>query len=289
MARRKGQPSLANLVEVTRTTALFPSAVFVQWNIVSDEVGTHLVTVARAGAAEGPWETLADVMPDAYHYLDNHFNLPPSQSLAPHEGLNLFSLSREVYYRISVTPPSGLANTFTSVPVPIEPGLDRRTRLLKRKLLRDLTVGFRNLNGVPLIALKRRRWGTRCLDCWDPVTHEGTEEHCRKCYGTTFEGGYWAPMLIRGRRTPIAVDSQVTAHGDSDVAYVTFTVLDYPHLEYKDLLIDLRRNERFIIQRVARTELKTVTVHQTIAASQIARDAVEYEVLVDPSTTPPLY
>lgn len=277
-------------VEITRTTALFPSAVYIQWDIEPDESGVHVVAVDRAGSPEGPWENIASSLPNTYQFVDRLFNLPPAVTSAEaHEGLNLFSISREVYYRVTVTPPSGSANNFSSAPTPIEPGLDRRTRLFKRKILRDESTAFRNLNGIPIIVLKRKNWGTRCKECWDPVTKDGTKEHCSNCYGTTFEGGYWQPVLIRGRRSPGAVDTQMTAHGDSEVKYVTFIVLDYPHLEYKDILVDLHRNQRYIIQRVTRTELKTVPVHQTIAASELARDAVEYEVPVDPRTTPPLY
>ena len=277
-------------VVITRTTALFPSAVFIQWDIAPDESGVHVVDVYRAGAPGGPWQLIASALPNAYHYLDDNFNLiPPPAPIDRREGLNLLSLSREVYYRVTVTPPSGIANAFSSDPAPIEPGLDKRTRLFKRKILRDEATAFRRLNGIAIIVLKRRHWGTRCPECWDPVTKEGTQEHCLRCFGTTYERGYWAPISIRGRRSPGAVDSSTTAHGDSDVKYVNFTVLDYPHIEYNDILVDLRRNDRFIVQRVAATELKTVCVHQTIAASEISHSAVEYTIKIDPTTTPALY
>lgn len=275
---------------ITRTTALFPSAVFLQWDILPDESGAHLVDVYRAGAPNGPWENLASALPSTYHFLDKHFNLPaPEKRTDVREGLNLFSLSREVYYMVTVTPPSGSANAFSSAATPIEPGLDKRTRLFKRKILRDEATAFRRLNGISIVALKRKRWGIRCRVCWDPVTKEGTMEHCSTCFGTTYEGGYWAPVLIRGRRTPGAVDTALDAHGNREVKYVNFTVLDFPHLEYQDVLVDVRRNERYIVQRVTPTELKTVTVHQSIACSEVAHDAVEYEVPVDPTALPPLY
>lgn len=277
-------------VEITRTTALYPSAVFIQWDFVPEESGTYLVDVFRSGGPQGPWQILASSLADAFHFVDDKFNLPPPELPTDvHEGLNFFSLARTVYYMVTVTPPSGSANAFSSAPTVIEPGLDMRTRLFKRKILRDESVAFRNLNGVPIAALKRRHWGTRCRDCYDEGLREGTMEHCRTCYGTTFEGGYWTPIIIRGRRSPAPVQQQMSAHGDSDLRSVVFVVLDYPQLEKKDILIDLRRNERYIIEMVSPTELKGVTVHQTIHASHVTRSAVEYNVPVDPNTTPPLY
>ncbi len=275
---------------ITRTTALFPTAVFVQWDIQSDESGAFFVAIARAQSPDGPWEAIADGLRNAYNFLDDQFNLPPAAPTSNgREPTDLFSLARNIYYQIIVTPPSGAANAFSSPPTPVEPGLDRRTRLLKRKILHDQAVGYRNLNGIPLIVLKRRRWGDRCSKCYDPVNKESTLEHCLECFGTSFVGGYWAPTLIRGRREAAAVETQITAHGDSDVKLDDFNVLDYPLVEFKDIVVDLVRNDRYQVQRVHRTELKSVTVHQKITASLLGRNSVEYKILVDPNATPPLY
>ncbi len=275
---------------ITRTTALFPTAVFVQWNVDSDETGNFFVEIARSQSPDGPWESIASGLRDAYNFVDNQFNLPPPSKRRPgREPVNLFSLARNIYYQITVTPPSGAANAFKSDPTPVEPGLDRRTRLLKRKILHDQAVGYKNLNGVPLIVLKRKRWGERCPDCYDPVNKEATLEHCPACFGTSFLGGYWAPTLIRGRREAAAVETQMTAHGDNDIKFDDFNVLDYPLVEYKDIIVDLVRNDRYQVQRVHRTELKSVTVHQKISTSLLGRNSVEYKLLVDPTNIPPLY
>lgn len=278
-------------VSITRTTALYPSQVFVQWDVVSDENGTFLVDVFRSGGPNGPWESIAVGLRDAYNVIDDRFGLPPGppSNANGREPLNLFSLSREIFYMVTVTPPSGSTNAFSSPATPVEPGLDRRTRLLKRKLLRDLSVGFKHLNGVPFALLKRRRWGPRCPECWDPVLHEATREHCPECFGTGFQDGYWRQVRVRGRREAASTQTQLTAHGESDVKYADFIVLDFPRLEYKDLVIDLRSNDRYEIQRTSSTELKGITVHQKLATSLLGRNSVEYEVPVDVIENPGLY
>ena len=277
-------------VEITRTTALYPTAVFIQWDITRDEDGEHTVDIYRSGSPAGPWQVVASALVDAYHVLDDKFNLPPPPNQNDrHIGVNQLSLSRDIYYYVAVTPPSGAANRFQSAPMAVEPGLDRRTRLFKRKILRDESTAFRRLNGVPIAALKRRHWGKICRECYDEVNREATREHCPFCFGTSFETGYWAPVYIRGRKSPAPVQTQISAHGESEIKVVTFTLLDYPHLEKKDLLVDLRRNDRYEIQMVVPTELKGVTVHQAVTASLISRSSVEYKVLVDPANVPPLY
>lgn len=277
-------------VSLTRTTALFPSRVFLQWDVQSDESGVFFVDVFRAGGPDGPWEPIAVALRDGYNFIDQVFNQPyirpPSN---PRDSVNLFSLSRDIYYMVTVVPPSGMANAFSSAPTPVEPGLDKRTRLLKRKLLRDLAVGFRRLNGVPLAVLKRRRWGVRCPTCWDPTLNESVHEHCPTCFGTSFKDGYWAPTQIRGRREVAPVQTNLTAHGESDLQLPDFIVLDYPHLAFKDVVIDLRTNERYEVQRVTPTQLKGVIVHQKFAASLLSHSSAEYLVSVDPTTTPSIY
>src|SRR6266542_4309468 len=115
------RPSLAS-VAITRTTALYPTAVFVQWDIFPEESGDHLVDLFRSGGPNGPWEPVALSLANAYQYLDSHFNLPPPpRSTDIREGLHFFSLARDVYYRVTVTPPSGPANQFSSMPTPVEP------------------------------------------------------------------------------------------------------------------------------------------------------------------------
>lgn len=280
-----------SLVTITRTTALYPSSVFVQWDVSSDESGTFLVDLFRAGGPDGPWEPVATGLRDAYNALDVEFGAPPAlpSNRNGREPLNLFSLSRELFYQVTVTPPSGPTAAFSSAPTPVEPGLDTRTRLLKRKLIRDMAVAFKRLNGVPLVVLKRKRWGERCPVCWDPVLREASMEHCPTCFGTGFRDGYWSPTRTRGRREAAAVQTQLTAHGESDVKYADFLILDFPRLEYKDLVIELRSDSRYEVQRVTPTELKGIAVHQKLTTSLLGRNSVEYDVPVSLIDQPGFY
>lgn len=263
---------------ITRTTALYPNGVFIQWDIHCDEEGSLLVDVERAGSPGGPWETLATGLRDSFNFLDDL-----------RSGVNQLSLARAIYYRVTVVPPSGIDSAFSSAAEPVEPRLDTRTRLLKRKIQRDQTVGYKRLNGIQLIVLKRRRWGARCPACYDAITKQALIEHCPTCFGTSYTGGFWAPVLIRGRRETGAVQSNMTSHGDSDVKLVDFNILDYPLVEYKDVIVDLGRNDRYEVQRAHETELKSVPVHQKVTASLLGRNSVEYQIFVDPVTLPPLY
>lgn len=270
-------------IRVTRTTPLYPSGVFLQWDIESDEAGPILVDVARSGAPTGPWETIKASLRNAYNALDD-LQTPASRRRI---GPNQLSLSRAIYYRVTATAPSGAM--IESEPTPVEPHLDARTRLLKRKILRDQAIGYRRLNGIVLVVLKRRRWGDRCPVCYDALTKQATHEHCPTCLGTSFVGGYWSPIAIRGRREAATVQVNMASQGDAEQRVTDFNILDYPLVEAKDVIIDLARNDRYEIQRVHATELRGVPVHQKITAGLLSRSSVEYQVLVEPRSMPSLY
>jgi len=271
-------------VKITRTTAIYPTGIFVQWDIDSSESGVHLVDVARSGGPNGPWITVASALPNTYQYYDTNLNLPDVS-----EGLNFFSMNHELYYQITVIPPSGIENKFTSPPTAVEAGLDKRMRLIKRKILRDSAIALKAINGIEIVALKRKNWGMRCSKCWDPVTKEGTIEHCDRCYGTTFEGGYWNPVLIRGLKDPAPTSSDMAPEGLSEKRMTQITILDFPQMEPDDLLVDLRNDDRYFVQVVTPREIRSVLVNQSIVASLIARDAVEYTIPIDLTSTPGLY
>lgn len=278
-------------VIITRTTPLYPSAIFIQWDIQEPtESGVYIVDIERAGSPNGPYEMLASAQKNTFHFLDDLTqNKPSPDPGVDEEGANLFSLQRDIYYKITVTPPSGKVNAFQSAPTPIELNLDKRTRLLKRKILHDESIAFKHLNGIRLMVLKRKHWGDRCTECYDALTREVLKEHCTVCFGTSFEDGFWAPVEILGRIAPAPTQTQIAPHGKVEVKTTRITILDYPHIQEGDIIVDLRSNDRYYVQLVTTTELKKVVVHQVANISLLPRSSVEYEVPIDPDTAPSLY
>lgn len=274
-------------VEIKRTTYLFPNSVFIQWDITDvTEDGINLVYVERAGSPNGPWRSLTGALQNAYHYNDE---LTKPDTAAPDENPNTFSMQRNVYYRVIVVPPSGPNNKIESTAVSIEPGLDTRTRLLKRKMLRDEAICLKKLNGIELLVSKKKHWGERCTVCYDPVTQDLTLEHCTTCFGTGFTDGYWTPVKIYGRIAPSPVQTQMSPHGKTEVLVTRLTLLDFPSLEEGDIVTDVRRNQRYIVRMVALTELKKVTVHQVVTMSLLSHMAIEYKIPVDQTNIPQLH
>jgi hypothetical protein len=276
---------MALSIKITRTLPLHPLGCFVQWDLVNPtEVGSYLFDVYRGGSPDGPWTLLAGGAVDTYNYIDRI----PSNAQAVSNDQNDLSLSRGFFYRVVVTPPSGAANQVEVVSV-IEPSLDGRQRLLKRKFVRDLAVGLKRLNGVPVALVKRMHWGARCSKCYDKYTKDVVRANCTTCMGTGFAPGYHKPVGTLARRSPTAVETAMSPEGKQDLNVLTLWMLDAPRAEEDDVLVFLPDNRRFLVKKVLPTELKTVSVHQKLIISELAKSSVEFRLVVDPTRIPSLF
>jgi hypothetical protein len=277
-------------VQITRTTPVYRSpektGIFVQWTVSSPPAaGIDKFKLERSGSPEGPFELVIDNIGD-FHFFDDLRAAPVPADEDTRENLNFLSLSRAVYYRLTVTDADGNEDTQTRVVGP--DNLSRKIMLLRRKAQRDLGVSFK-FNSIDLAILKRRHWGLRCRDCFDVLTKKVTKSKCNTCYGTGFEDGYFTPVRVRGRIGVQNVVTNITPQGKSDVNQKRLTLLDYPELEVDDIVVDVRQNKRYIVKHRHATELQTVAVHQQLTVSELARDSVEHRIPVNLDHSPQIY
>jgi hypothetical protein len=274
-------------IRFTKVTPLYPTRVFLQWDLLDPtESGSYTFTIERSGSIAGPWELLKAGAQNNYNYIDD-LKLQP---LLPSDGkANLFSLQRQIYYRVTVIPPSGCTNGARTEPHGIEGEIHSVAAGLRRRLQYDESIVFKRVNGVRLALLKRRHWGERCPDCYDPVTRSITKEHCVTCWGTGFIDGYWNPVVVFGRiNTPFNTNAQTSERDKVEAVPQLITLPDVPALQDNDLIVEIDNNERHIVRKQSSTELRRKTVHQQVTTSIIERGAIEYQIPVDVRLVPPL-
>jgi hypothetical protein len=286
-----------------------PANVQLQWDLEqASESGSFLFDVDRSGSPDGPWTTLtSSPLVDTYTYTD---------TLADEEA-NTLSLVRDIYYRIRAEPPSGPSNQVYSAIVnldglseyeilPEEPGnperpvpidqyepdpqtfvhrrphtTDARYRLVKRALARNMYLMLKKLNGIKFKLLKRRHFGTRCTVCYDPMSRMVFDSHCATCYGTSWVGGYYTPIEIYGqivRGSGGHIQTQLSPQAKDDLNFPQIRTLDFPRIDPGDVLVAMDRNRRFLVKQRYNSSIKTISVHQTLAVSELPRTAVEYDV-----------
>lgn len=274
-------------VAFTRAVLVSAEAAFLQWDIRDAfESGTYQTDLYRSMSPAGPW-ALVDSSPGMYSAVDK-FSVESTGTVSAIREPNVLSLARNAYYKIVVTPPSGINNQVYDV-TPLEPGLEGRQKNARRKILRDARVLLAKGNGTPVAVCKKARWGTKCAECVDLYSGEIMRGECLRCYGTGFTPGYMTPVLTYARRSPTAVQSQMTESGKVDVNVVAITLLDIPKVQDDDMIVFLRDNARFIVKTSGQTELQAVGVHQDITASELAYSSIEYSFPVDPYTVPALF
>ena len=291
---------------ITKVTPWFPLSVHIQWDLEDvTESGVFLFDIERSGSTIGPWTKIATALPDTYLYVDN----------LNQEEVNTLSLARDIYYRIYVVPPSGSAHaiysaianldgqaeTETTGPIPVMgfkvedpaqfeiPPLTgesvrpvgsqpTRLRLLRRKIMRDEYVRLRRLTGNEFYLLKRRHFGVRCTLCYDTTTREVTRSRCPVCFGTSWVGGYFTPVSVLGAEQASQIQSDISQQTKDDIRIQRFQFLDFPKIDEGDVLVEKAHNRRFQVKQRYYTTLKTVAVHQTVTASELERQAIEYSV-----------
>lgn len=297
-------------VLISKIVPWYPTKVRMQWDLEEvGESGVFNFIVERSGSPGGPWTAISISLPDTYTYDD---------MLNDAEAANTLSLQRDIYYRIKAIPPSGLLNVVYSPVVNLEglvehtmleeePGnparpipaaqfeanpqvhiykypntrTDVRKRLYKRALMRNMYLMLKRLNGIEFVLLKRRHFGTRCTNCYDPITRTVLITGCPLCYGTSWLGGYFTPLDILGRivrGSKSEIQTVLSPQTKDDVDFPHIQTLDFPRIDEGDLLVAKGFNRRFLVKQRYNPTLKAVITHQTLSCSELARMAPEYTI-----------
>lgn len=259
-------------IEITRTVALWPRKILVQWILRNPTSGNgYVFTLYRSSSLSGPWYEVGSVI-DNYLFVDNTFEAPNNQTQD-----DLFSLRRTVYYRVLVTHP---VDGTTEAIRKVEAATDRRRAGIIRKLRRDAAVALRKGSGTEVAILKRRWWGEPCT-CRSKVGI-ATRAHHAPCNGTGIITGYWDPVYGFATRSSDSVNVATNEKGNEESKFIQVKMLDIPEVSRYDILVFLRDNKRFIVENVLPTEIHAITVHQELQVSELARSSREYNLIVDP-------
>lgn len=271
-------------VKITLTTAVFPKGQFVQWTVLDpSEAGAYTFTLERAGAPAGPWDVVWGPAAEQYAVLDAFDQRPETLDYSRPNQLTLYD---RVYYRVTCTTPSGavLRDVVETGPSTLNP----RMAGYRRKLIRDFRLSLK-FNGTPTVLLKRRTWGVRCDRCVDKRTKQIVRSECRDCWGTGFEGGYWAPILTYARRSVTAPTVVNSPEQKSESNDAQIWLPDFPQMERDDVIVSLHDQRRYRVDRQVQTEVQLAGVHQVLTCQELARDHVIYRYAVSPNTLQPLY
>lgn len=275
---------MAHAVRITHVTPVYPRGFLVQWTVdAPSQDATFTFDLARSGSTEGPWEPVASGLAGQYAFLDA-LDQPTGTLYRDVRRPQQFSFSTTFYYRLQSRASTGET---AEVVEDTDPQLDPKMAQAWRRGTRDLQVRLR-LNSLPVVVLKRRRWGVRCARCTDKVLREPTRAACTTCYGTKFHGGYWAPVLTRMQRLSSDDGSQVTPEAREDRSVANFLSSYAPVLDPQDLIVSVRDNRRYEVDEKHEALIQASPIRQIARVVELARDHVAYRIPIDATSLNPI-
>jgi hypothetical protein len=152
------------------------------------------------------------------------------------------------------------------------------TEKIVKEILRRKRIAFKFIKR-DLVLLKRKTWGTRCSSCWDDTLMRSTNHECTTCKGTGWIGGYFTPMHFDGMLTPAPNFKQVQMFGDWKTSDCLMTVLDYPIIEDKDIIVDDKGN-RWIVISVRPIEKLGYLIEQQVQLGLIVYGDPIYDISI---------
>lgn len=166
-----------------------------------------------------------------------------------------FGKTNWTHYRVQLTTSKGV---YLSHPTLAMGTLNVRDWNIAREVIRNRTLMFTIGEGIPGYLLKRRVSGQPCTNCLDYQTHESLQgTDCPRCYGTTFECGYffpiacvWAKLSPRTYRAHLdggqqrgTVDDQVVKAG----MLATYVATE------DDVWINAKTDDRYFLHQIQHT------------------------------------
>jgi hypothetical protein len=156
---------------------------------------------------------------------------------------------------------SGLTTGLTSqtTPVTITP-----TRLnAAKEIVRRRAIVLNRKSASKFQILKKRRYGTFCTECGDPILQKTTKSRCGTCYGTGYVGGYYSAITVSGQLNEAPTRQQLVVFGgwhDQDSILYTNTP---PILDPDDFVMDVY-GRRWVVQSTRTVNMAIFIIAQIV-------------------------
>ena len=133
--------------------------------------------------------------------------------------------------------------------------------------------------GVKSFLFRKRSYGKRCTNCWDPTIEQVTNDHCPYCLGTSFEGGYFdaAPLYLQYETTPNSRDKVYFGKFESN--QIGAWTISVPVVNSEDVIVREGDWAMYRVDKIMTTELQANTVRQIMTLTQLAKGDVEYQLI----------
>jgi hypothetical protein len=150
----------------------------------------------------------------------------------------LIDLHKIYYYRVRAVEffNSTAVQTFQTEVQPINGNLD----LVGLYIVEDRLFEHRYVDGVPVMIFKKKREGSTCPECWDPVLKRVTKSNCLTCRGTGKLGGFYPPIDGWMKFDLEPKMAQVVEWGVRQANQTDIEFTNYPLLNLDDIILECK-------------------------------------------------
>ena len=236
------------------------------WEVDSTEDPLDFdIYVERSGSPSGPFDTITPrALVDTYIFVDVQKGLLHNWA--------------KLYYRLRVVRRvSGEEAVFPELATSLraEPPLDGL------EMARQELVLLKEFVGRKCWLFKRRTFGARCPECYEPRTGKRVRSNCLSCWNTGYAGGYHRPIEFYCQIDPTAQAPQLPAAvGEQQQENCAARTIFFPPIDPRDLIVEAD-NIRWLVSHRTYTERARSPVKQEMQLHRIPKGDIEYKLPLD--------
>lgn len=151
--------------------------------------------------------------------------------------------------------------------------------LRAREIQRREWLLLRKFTGINSLVFRRKTFGQRCSQCWDPVAKKVLQDNCPTCLGTSFEGGYFTGYETYLQYDPTPNTTTLGYQGKLEPNQIQAWTISYPSLANLDVVLRIPDGKIYRIDSVQSTELQTVPVRQMVLLTELSKNNIEYQLI----------
>lgn len=239
------------------------------WTVEKDngeDVNHFLYNVQISESINGPWLNVTQESINAFGYVDT----------ITQRGM----IDQRIYYRIEAINVNN-NNKFYSSPVV---SINNEENTIASCIAENEKLLLRRYNGKDALLYARRKFGNRCSACYSDIDRKSIKAKCDKCFGTTYEGGYFAPVSIRIQSNPKteAIDKNDYQVNEQEnlQCWTSNEIIIAPG----DLVVTLKNGiKRYEVNAVTPSSLNYYLVKQILSLTTVRADRPEQLLKVDSS------
>lgn len=229
--------------------------------------GDFIFFVEKSPAASGPWEVVSQVVNQLFAY-DN------TGEVGYRPDLNW-------YYRIRlklVTPDNQEKWYLSDIVSSNAYWWEKRDYLLAKEIIRRELLKMERGSGNKGWLLKRKTFGQLCPTCLDPATNEATDGSCPDCFGTSYLGGYYAPVPFWVEFGPEQIVRKIGEMGMINQVISQARVVSFPVVDSNDAWMNSTSGQIYkfdtTIANVA--NVRNIPIIKSVQLSPVGKDDILY-------------